>query len=62
MPAILLFIIAFIIFMHGLVHLLYNVNYWPIVNALILVLIWLAPRLDLCDYPAKPVIYSHTAH
>ena len=30
MPTILLYIIAFIIFMHGLVHLLYFVSYWPI--------------------------------
>ncbi len=30
MLTILLYIIAFIIFMHGLVHLLYFVSYWPI--------------------------------
>ena len=30
MPPIVLYITAFIIFMHGLVHLLYFVSYWPI--------------------------------
>lgn len=30
MPTIVRYIIAFIIFMHGLVHLLYFVSYWPI--------------------------------
>ena len=30
MPTILRFIIAFVVLMHGLVHLLYFVGYWPI--------------------------------